>query len=393
MKLRKKTTLALLLLISLVLPVLLSGCIPSENWYKFTEHGEKDLYTCTLNSTTEFWYSPTYLYGEWIKDDETVPMTINFSTGTSAEPETNCVLRFHDEYGSCMAELVMEMNKFRTNRSKSVCEAAGELIVYDVEKEEMLQSLVDGIKFVGKTVYKTEKGNMPAYTPIQQSIFDFLAQGEPGFYCEEFNLWFNSTSNYSKYLSCYVDCEKLVEDEWKNFSAHVEKDTFTFYDYSMPRLLMVCLDENGYFLRNKINDEILCKRLEKATAETDARTKIPYRIFINEKDEQGNYYRFVCESEGFFINGDTNTGILENGTQILAIQMDCYTSERVIAIVTEVADTMLDGIPITKRRTIIYAHFAELLEDGSARFTVTRYSGAFPPTEIILKKELIESQN
>ena len=139
---------ALLLSVALLVTVLLSACRASETWKKFTEHGEKDVYTCTLNSTTEFWYSPTYLYGEWTKGEETVPMTIYFTAGLGSERETNCLLRFHDEYGSCMAEIIMEMNEYRTNSSKSLCEAAGELIVYDVEKQEMLESLVDGIEFV-----------------------------------------------------------------------------------------------------------------------------------------------------------------------------------------------------------------------------------------------------
>ena len=377
MKLRKKTTLALLLLISLVLPVLLSGC-GTEKWSSFKAHGEKDIYTCTLNSTTEFWYSPTYLYGEWIKGDQTVPMTIRFTAGNSAEPDTNCVLRFHDEYGSCMAELVMEMNKFRTNQSKSVCRAAGELIVYDIEKQEILQSLVDGIKFVGKTVYKTEKGNMPAYTPIQQSIFDFLSieNDYPVLMCEELNFWYIASKGYPH-------AERQIDGEWCGFSMHVDEDTLTFYtSYIMPcRTLMVGLDEDGYFLRNKVGDEILCARIERATLETDPRREIPYYAFMFKTDEQGNAYRFVCESEDFYIDGDTQTGVWTNGTDSIAIELEDRYWDREICIYTE------------NGKELLVATFEELLEDGSARFRVITYSGVFPPTEIILKKELIESQN
>ena len=377
---------ALLLFVVLFVTVLLSGCNPiySENWYDFTEHAEKDVYTCTLNSTTEFWYSPTYLYGEWIKDDETVPMTINFSTGTSAEPETDCVLRFHDEYGSCMAELIMEMNGYRTNSSKSLCEAVGELIVYDVEKQEMLQSLVDGIEFVGQTVYKAEK-NIPAYTPIQQSIFDFLAQGEPGFYCEDFDFWFTVANQYCpEYFYSYTIGYRFLNGEWMPLDIVIKKDTLTrsawFYNYGPGRyyLPMVCLDENGYFLRYKEGDTIHCARLQRATAETDPR--IPYDTFMSKTDGQGNAYRFVCESEGFYFDGNTLIGTWTNGTDTRDIQMrEWHSSYQTIAIWTKNGD-----------QELIVAKFVELLEDGSARFKVTKYSGLFPLTEIILKKEIIE---
>lgn len=392
MKLRKKTTLALLLLISLVLPVLLSGC-GTEKWSSFKAHGEKDVYTCTLNSTTEFWYSPTYLYGEWIKGDQTVPMTIRFTVGVGYRYETNCVLRFHDEYGSCMAELVMEMTKSRTNQSKSVCSAASELIVYDTEKEEMLESLVDGVDFVWKTIRKVEK-DIPAYTPIQQSIFDFLAQGEPGFYCEDFDFWFNVNQDQyypGHFYSYTTGIRRLQNGAWTHLDVTIEEDTLTksawHYSYGMYRhylLPMICLDENGYFLRYKEGDTIHCARLERATAETDLRNQIPYCAFMSKTDEKGNPYRFVCESEGFYINGNTLTGVWTNGTDSIGIKMEeghWARPYQIIEIYSENDETLLS------------ATFVELLEDGSARFTVTKYSGVFPPTEIILKKELIESQN
>ena len=387
MKLRKKTTLALLLLISLVLPVLLSGC-GSEKWSSFKAHGEKDIYTCTLNSTTEFWYSPTYLYGEWIKGEQTVPMTIRFTPGVGYRYEKNCVLRFHDEYGSCMAELVMEMTKSRTNQSKSVCRAASELIVYDTEKEEMLESLVDGVDFAWKTIRKVEK-DIPAYTPIQQSIFDFLSQSEFGFYCEDLDFWFEVNQNqYQLGLYSYTTGFRFLNGAWIHLDVTIEEDTLTksawHYSYGMYRhhlLPMICLDENGYFLRYKEGDTIHCARLEKAIAETDP--QIPYDTFMNKTDEQGNAYRFVCESEGFYIDGDTQTGVWTNGTDSVAIQMKNWPSYYLsISIWTQNGD-----------QELLDARFVELLEDGSARFRVISYSGVFPPTEIILKKELIESQN
>jgi len=377
---------ALLLFVALLVTVLLSGCISSETWCKFTEHGEKDVYTCTLNDDTQFWYSPTYLYGEWTKGEETVPMTIYFTAGFGNEYETNCLLRFHDEYGSCMAELVMEMNEYRTNSSKSLCEAAGKLIVYDVEKQEMLQSLVDGIEFVGQTVYKAEK-DIPSYTPIQQSIFDFLAQSEPGFYCEDFDFWFTvaNPTYYREYLRDYSVGLGLINGKWISFDVVIRQDTLTksawFYNYEpgMVYLPMVCLDENGYFLRYKEGDTIHCARLERVTAETDPRKEIPFYAFMTKTDDQGNSYRFVCESEGFYIDGDTQTGVWTKGTDNIAIKLEERNWGEEIIISTEKND-----------KAFLMATFVELLEDGSARFKIKRYTGAFPPTEIILKKEIIE---
>ena len=132
-KMRSIRPMALVLLLAFVLPLLV-GCIPyDKKWRKFRTLENNEIYYFEIDENNYFWFSEPKSYGEWVKGEERMLFTMQFTRGNHYDPPTDCILRFHDEYGSCIAELTLHMDTFTnlaTNYNGSLCAKADAPVIY-----------------------------------------------------------------------------------------------------------------------------------------------------------------------------------------------------------------------------------------------------------------------
>ena len=381
---------ALVLVLVSLLPLLV-GCIPyDKKWAKFRTLEDNEIYYFEIDDTNYFWYSEPQCYGEWVKGDERVLLTMAFTRGYHFDPRTDCILRFHDEYGSCMAELTLHMDTYtrlKTNYNSSRCESVELPVIYMEEHRERIEGLLDGVEFVLKRIKKIQK-DVGDHTPVQASIEQFSCQYAV-YVCEELGLWYESYV-YGGYQ--HMTGKMRTDGEWiqvdlseiSNYRSSLEPEPcdtlFVFPENSNSSTeplagYFICQDENGFYLLNTSTRET--GRLVIATPETDPRKDDPYFIFLQPIDEEGYACKFVCESEGFSFDMTTGTGVWTNGNDSIFIKVEMEYWGSLTVEDHKGYDTLLWG------------DFDGMVDENNARFTVRGYEGIVPPTEIIITKQRV----
>ena len=359
--------------------LLLVGCIPHDKkWAKFRQLDSDEIYYFEVDSSNYFWYAEKKSYGEWVKGEERTLFTMEFTGGHHYDPPTDCILRFHDEYGSCMAELTLHMDTstwHRTNYNSSRCKTASAPVIYMEEHRAHIEGLLEGIEFAGKRVEKIQK-EVADHAPVKEEIMQFLRRGEafPVYMCEEFGLWYENS---------HMTGKMLFDGEWKIVDLHAEDDDTLCvcpdgkYKGSEIAFYFVCQDENGFYLLDKATGKT--GRLVETTIETDPRRDDPYFQFLLPIDRQGNRYKLVCQSLGLSFDTETRDGVWVSGTDSMPVYVEI---------------SYWGGLVVYEEKSaynyLLYCRFVEMIDESTARFQVNEYEGIVPITEIILKKVPVE---
>ena len=385
---------AFLLLMATLLAMLV-GCIPyDKNWRKFRTLDNDEIYSFEIDDTNYFWYSEKLSYGEWVKGEERVLLTMTFTRGYRYEPETDCTLRFHDDYGSCMAEMTLHMDTYtnlKTNYHSSRCKGTDAPIIYMEQHRPLIEGLLDGVEFIEKRIRKVDV-DVGEFAPVQQSMISFLNRTEssPVYMCEELGIWFEFYVNIrpdqiSDLL--YIAGKMLVEEEWIAIDLYTTSDDMlTIYPddgYAKGAELgvyFVCQDENGFYLLDKATGET--GRLVEITLEADPRRDEPLFKMLLPTDAEGNHYLLVCENLGFSFDTATKKGEWKIGTESVPIHVE-ISYWGLLTVYSESAEQSIK---------LLHCAFVEMIDENTSRYQVHYAVNHLPFTEVILTKQPIANK-
>ena len=386
-----------LFIIVLCITMLFSGCTLAERLYEkywedtgysegfhdFLSFEEGDVYTCAINDDTSFWYSPFDMYGEWMKGETVIPITLSYQGIGQPRVDYSLSVNFFDQNGCRIGSLLLRMsdNAFNTDTTaqQSKCLNVRKTTILNTEYQEFLEEQFANLTWDGVVV---KKANKEVYS--KNSVFYPLlswakTDHDEMLLCEEGEFWFWITSSEGYWYDNPLTTDVLkfvISSQWPNpdQSYYADQDLMGGY-YSEPcvKLYMmdyiqnsvltsyeIFADQDGYYILLESEEAPIKARLTKASSDADPR--LDFLNFMQGENESKNTFTFTCEQGGFFYTGHLGIGIWESETEKADIKVS--KGDWPLEICVSLISNELTGDIILK------ADFVEMTDENTAKFRI-----------------------
>lgn len=340
----------------------------------FAKFEEGDLYTCQIDEEASFWYSPEYLYGEWIRKGTVAPIKLSFDTGVgrSGGSVFELSIHFYDDLGNRFAAIHISMEgglgNSKTNAKRALSKKLSGVEVFDAAYQDFIDTEISALTFEDLEVKKIKQ-----QADLHESVFtNFISYfglhiiERPGIHLSKHSgFWLNFSEGGTRYTCADLGelCTITLPDQrGSHMVLKISEpiDSVKQYPGDHPAEYELFMDEDGVYIWLETDGEKEKARIKMETAE--GATPEEYGSFIAPKDGTGNTYLFSCESGSFTYSGQLGLGTWKDGEaeHHIKVSVGDMPFELVISELTSSTDAEI----------ILIADFLKMEDGHIAKFKI-----------------------